>query len=334
MQVKFAYTVSGAAAVALMTASGTSDDSEAGLSSDGTATTLPDTLKAGMNDARGSGARAAGCANDNENGVRLAVAEIITQGRATGAGRLPARLPLSRRGALPMMGARPVGSRTTKPAARARRGVQAAAVGSRGAEAAVRPRMAHLPAGRAGASSFMNHRVQPDAHASGGPNTTDGPPATQASGSASRAKILVGDGVWAGEVGVRAQAAACDRAAVQTTCSSVAADDGPGSGKRAGTRFHTPLQVDVPCAYEAKCAHIDARQHADPIDAPRAPAAMPTDVRRGGPGLIASGGAGCRREGAFALHDVRDSHPAVLDAVKRQAGRTAGRHRVYPMVSS
>jgi branched-chain amino acid transport system substrate-binding protein len=160
-------------------------------------------------------------------------------------------------------------------------------------------------------------RLQPDAIMFGGMDATGGPFAKQAAALGIRAKILGGDGVCTDKVvelaGNAVQNLVCSEAGPALS----KMDKGADFEKKYEGRFHTPVQIYAPFAYDAVYVVVDAMKRANSIEAPKVLAAMPSTDYNGVIGHIAFDDKGDLKEGAITLYDFKGGKKAVLDVVKR-----------------
>lgn len=155
----------------------------------------------------------------------------------------------------------------------------------------------------------------PDAIMYGGMDATGGPFAKQAMALGIGAKILGGDGVCTGKVVELA-----DNAVQNLICSEAGLalsrmEKGADFEKSYEDRFHTPVQIYAPFAYDAVYVIVDAMKRANSIEASKVLAAMPSTDYRGVIGHIAFAPNGDLKEGVITLYDFKEAKKTVLDVV-------------------
>jgi branched-chain amino acid transport system substrate-binding protein len=158
--------------------------------------------------------------------------------------------------------------------------------------------------------------VQPDVIMFGGMDVTGGPFAKQAAALGIRAKILGGDGVCTDKVGELAGTAVQNLVCSEAGLALSKMDKGADFEKKYVARFHTPVQIYAPFAYDAVYVIVDAMKRANSIEAPKVLAAMPSTDYNGVIGHIAFDDKGDLKESAITLYDFKDGKKAVLDVVK------------------
>jgi branched-chain amino acid transport system substrate-binding protein len=295
MRVKFAYAVSAPAAVEMLTACSEKSDGEVGRGATSAATGHAAPLMG----------RIAYPGKHNENGARLAVENINTEGQASGGTRI----------------------QLAPDAQRPASGDDAAAYDSRFADRLAKPARAtgativireatNDEAADIRAILTTINSVQPDVSRSGGVDTTGGSRAKQAATFGIRAKILGGDGVCTDKVGELAGSAMHNPVCSEAEVVLSAMAPGVDFGQQTEDRSHTPVQIDAPFTYDVLCVIVDAMKRANSFDAPKVLAAMPSTGYNGVTGHIAIDHKGDLKEGAITLYDFRDSEAAVLDAVE------------------
>ncbi|MFM0290014.1 branched-chain amino acid ABC transporter substrate-binding protein [Paraburkholderia megapolitana] len=156
----------------------------------------------------------------------------------------------------------------------------------------------------------------PDAIMYGGMDATGGPFAKQARQLGVRARVLAGDGVCSGDLpnlaGTAADNVVCSEA-------GMALDRMPGGtafALRYQNRFHQPLQVYAPFAYDAVFIIVDAMQRAQSTDPAKTLAAMPATHYRGVIGETSFDAKGDLQHGAISLYTYKDGKKQLLDVVK------------------
>jgi len=158
--------------------------------------------------------------------------------------------------------------------------------------------------------------VQPDVIMYGGMDATGGPLTKQAAALGIGAKILGGDGVCTDKVGELAGSAVQNLVCPEAGLSLSRTTKGADFEKTFEDRFHTPVQIDAPFAYDAMYVIVDAMKRANSIDAPKVLAAMPFTDYNGVIGHIAFDDKGDLKGGAITLYNFKDSKKAVLDVVR------------------
>lgn len=306
MRVKFAYAVSIPAAVEMLTACSKKSDGMAGefasVTAEASASKAPIITICHATPLTG---RIADFGKDNENGARLAVQEITTQGLTVVGQKIQ-----------PELGAKLVAPMADAPAYGKGSADKSAKAAQASGTKTVAREATHDQATDVRAILTNIKRVQPDGTKSGRMHATGGPLAEQAAELDIRAKILGGDGVCTDKVGELAGSAGQNP--VSSKAALVLSDltQGVGFTKKDEDRFHTPVQSDAPFTYEALYVIVDAMKRANSIDAPEVLAAMPGAGYHRVTGHIAFDDKGDLKEGAITLYDFRDSNHAVLDAVE------------------
>ncbi|MFM0551610.1 branched-chain amino acid ABC transporter substrate-binding protein [Paraburkholderia sediminicola] len=156
----------------------------------------------------------------------------------------------------------------------------------------------------------------PDAILYGGMDATGGPFAKQARQLGVRAKILGGDGVCSADLPKLAGAAADN---VVCSEAGMALEKMPGGGafaRKYEARFHQPLQVYAPFAYDAVYIIVDAMQRANSIDPAKILAAMPSADYKGVIGETSFTAQGDLRHGAISVFSYKDGRKILLDVVR------------------
>ncbi|MFM0668880.1 branched-chain amino acid ABC transporter substrate-binding protein [Paraburkholderia sediminicola] len=156
----------------------------------------------------------------------------------------------------------------------------------------------------------------PDAILYGGMDATGGPFAKQARQLGVRAKILGGDGVCSADLPKLAGAAADN---VVCSEAGMALEKMPGGGafaRKYEARFHQPLQVYAPFAYDAVYIIVDAMQRANSIDPAKVLAAMPSADYKGVIGETSFTAQGDLRHGAISVFSYKDGRKILLDVVR------------------
>ncbi|WP_449180594.1 branched-chain amino acid ABC transporter substrate-binding protein [Trinickia sp. YCB016] len=156
----------------------------------------------------------------------------------------------------------------------------------------------------------------PDAILYGGMDATGGPFAKQARQLGVRAKILGGDGVCSTDVmklaGPAADNIVCSEA-------GMALEKMPGGvefARKYEARFHQPLQVYAPFAYDAVYIIVDAMKRANSVDAAKVLAAMPSTDYKGVIGETTFTAQGDLKHGVISVFSYKDDKKILLDVVR------------------
>ncbi len=156
----------------------------------------------------------------------------------------------------------------------------------------------------------------PDAIMYGGMDATGGPFAKQARQLGVRGKILGGDGVCSTDLPNLAGPASDS---VICTEAGMALEKMPGGAafvRRYEARFHQPLQVYAPFAYDAVYIIVDAMKRANSTDAAKVLAAMPATDYQGVIGETSFNAQGDLKHGAISVFSYKDSKKVLLDVVR------------------
>jgi branched-chain amino acid transport system substrate-binding protein len=156
----------------------------------------------------------------------------------------------------------------------------------------------------------------PDAILYGGMDATGGPFAKQARQLGVRAKILGGDGVCSTDV-VKLAGAAADN--IVCSEAGMALEKMPGGAafaRKYQARFHQPLQVYAPFAYDAVYIIVDAMKRANSIDAAKVLGAMPSAAYKGVIGETSFTAQGDLKHGAISVFSYKDGKKVLLDVVR------------------
>ncbi|SDG85243.1 hypothetical protein [Paraburkholderia phenazinium] len=309
MRVKFAYAVSIPAAVETLTASSKKSNgmADAGESA-ATMVEAPASRKVAIvtiDHATPLMGNIAHLGKDNENGARLVVEEMTTQGPAVDGQKIQPELDA--KCIAPRADAAAYGKGSADESANTARASSAKTV----AREATNDQATGI---RAILTNIK--RVQPGGIKSGRMHATGGPLTKQAAALDIRAEILGGDGVCTVKVGELAGSAGHNPVSSEAALVLSDMTQGAGFKQQDGGRSNTPVQSDAPFTYEALYVIVDAKQRANSIDAPEVLAAMPSAGYHRVTGHIAFDDKGDLKEGAITLYDFRDSKHAVLDAVE------------------
>jgi len=155
----------------------------------------------------------------------------------------------------------------------------------------------------------------PDVVMYGGMDATGGPFAKQAKQLGLRAKVLAGDGVCTDEL-----AGLAGTAADNVICSEagMALEKMPGGKQFASkyeARFHQPIQIYAPFAYDAVYVIVDAMKRANSIDPAKIVSAMPATDYHGVIGEIKFDSKGDLQHGVISLYDYKAGKKTLLDVV-------------------
>ncbi|MFP3180683.1 MAG: hypothetical protein RXS25_08015 [Paraburkholderia sp.] len=308
MRVKFAYAVSIPAAVEMLTACSKKSVGMAGAGEsavtmiEAPASKMPIVMIGHVTRLTGSIAQ---LGKDNENGARLAVEEITTQGLTVVCQKIQPELDAHRIAPTADVAADSKGSA----------GESAHTARASSAKTVAREATHDLAKGIRAILTNIK-RVQPDGMKSGRMHATGGRPAKQTAAPGSRAKILGGGGVCTVKVGELAGSAGQNPVSAEAAFVLSDMTQETAFYRQDGDRFHTLVQSDAPFTYEALCVNVDAMKRAHSIDAPEVLAAMPRAGYNRITGHIAFDDNGDLKEGAITLYDFKDSNQAVLDAVE------------------
>ncbi|MFM0122513.1 branched-chain amino acid ABC transporter substrate-binding protein [Paraburkholderia sp. RL18-101-BIB-B] len=156
----------------------------------------------------------------------------------------------------------------------------------------------------------------PDAILYGGMDATGGPFAKQARQLGVRAKILGGDGVCSSDLPKLAGAAADNVVCSEAGMALEKMPGGAAFARKYEARFHQPLQVYAPFAYDAVYIIVDAMKRANSIDAAKVVAAMPSADYKGVIGETSFTAQGDLRHGAISVFSYKDGKKILLDVVR------------------
>ncbi|SAK50980.1 extracellular ligand-binding receptor [Caballeronia hypogeia] len=160
-------------------------------------------------------------------------------------------------------------------------------------------------------------RVQPDVVMYGGMDVTGGPFAKEAAALGIKAKILAGDGVCTDELAELAGDAVQNIVCSEAGLALSKMDKGADFEKKYEARFHAPVQIYAPFAYDAMYVIVDAMKRANSIEASKVLAAIATTDYNGLTGHIAFDDHGDLKAGTITLYDFKDKKKDVLDVVKQ-----------------
>lgn len=154
---------------------------------------------------------------------------------------------------------------------------------------------------------------QPDVMMYGGMDFTVGPFAKQAASLNIPAKVLAGDGVC-GEDLSRVAGSATDH----IVCSEAGAGlekmpGGAAFSQRFEQRFHNPVQIYAPYAYDAIYVIVDAMKRSGSTDAARVLAAMPSTNFNGVIGNVQFDVRGDLKNGVISIYQYRGGKKTLVD---------------------
>lgn len=156
----------------------------------------------------------------------------------------------------------------------------------------------------------------PDAILYGGMDATGGPFAKQARQLGLRAKILGGDGVCSADLPKLAGAAADNVVCSEAGMALEKMPGGAAFARKYEARFHQPLQVYAPFAYDAVYIIVDAMKRANSTDPAKVVAAMPSADYKGVIGETSFTAQGDLRHGAISVFSYKDGKKILLDVVQ------------------
>lgn len=156
----------------------------------------------------------------------------------------------------------------------------------------------------------------PDAILYGGMDATGGPFAKQARQLGVRAKILGGDGVFSADLPKLAGAAADNVVCSEAGMALEKMPGGAAFARKYEARFHQPLQVYAPFAYDAVYIIVDAMKRANSIDPAKVVAAMPSADYKGVIGETSFTAQGDLRHGAISVFSYKDGKKILLDVIR------------------
>ncbi|WP_168790666.1 branched-chain amino acid ABC transporter substrate-binding protein [Paraburkholderia aromaticivorans] len=156
----------------------------------------------------------------------------------------------------------------------------------------------------------------PDAILYGGMDATGGPFAKQARQLGVRAKILGGDGVCSADLPKLAGAAADNVVCSEAGMALEKMPGGAAFARKYEARFHQPLQVYAPFAYDAVYIIVDAMKRANSIDPAKVVAAMPSADYKGVIGETSFTAQGDLRHGAISVFSYKDGKKILLDVIR------------------
>jgi branched-chain amino acid transport system substrate-binding protein len=156
---------------------------------------------------------------------------------------------------------------------------------------------------------------QPDAMMYGGMDFTVGPFAKQAEQLNINAKVLAGDGACGEQLSVTA-----GRATDRIICSEagLGLQKMPGGAafeKRFEARFHEPIQIYAPYAYDAVYLIAEAIKRANSIDRAHIVAAMPATNYNGVIGNVQFDQHGDLKNGVISIYQYRSGKKTLVDVV-------------------
>jgi branched-chain amino acid transport system substrate-binding protein len=157
---------------------------------------------------------------------------------------------------------------------------------------------------------------QPDAMMYGGMDFTVGPFARQAAQLGIKAKVLAGDGVC-GEQLSNTAGSATDHIICSEAGSGIEKMPGGAAFEtRFAARFHEPIQVYAPYAYDAVYVIVDAMKRANSYDPSRILAAMPATNHDGVIGNIQFDQHGDLKNGVISIYQYRSGKKTLVDVVR------------------
>ena len=156
----------------------------------------------------------------------------------------------------------------------------------------------------------------PDAILYGGMDATGGPFAKQARQLGVRAKILGGDGVCSTDVMKLAGPAADNIVCSEAGMALEKMPGGAEFARKYEARFHQPLQVYAPFAYDAVYIIVDAMKRANSVDAAKVLAAMPSTDYKGVIGETSFTAQGDLKHGVISVFSYKDGKKILLDVVR------------------
>ncbi|QCP54787.1 branched-chain amino acid ABC transporter substrate-binding protein [Trinickia violacea] len=156
----------------------------------------------------------------------------------------------------------------------------------------------------------------PDAILYGGMDATGGPFAKQARQLGVRAKILGGDGVCSTDVMKLAGPAADNIVCSEAGMALEKMPGGAEFARKYEARYHQPLQVYAPFAYDAVYIMVDAMKRANSVDAAKVLAAMPSTDYKGVIGETSFTAQGDLKHGVISVFSYKDGKKILLDIVR------------------
>jgi branched-chain amino acid transport system substrate-binding protein len=156
---------------------------------------------------------------------------------------------------------------------------------------------------------------RPDAIMYGGMDATGGPFAKQAAALGVRAKVFSGDGVCSGSLPDLAGPASDNVICSEAGMALEKMPGGQAFAKRFEARFHQPIEVYSPFAYDAVYIIADAMKRADSIDPAQVLAKMGSTDYQGVIGETAFDAHGDLKHGSISLFTYKDRKKVLLDVV-------------------
>ncbi len=156
---------------------------------------------------------------------------------------------------------------------------------------------------------------RPDAIMYGGMDATGGPFAKQAAALGVRAKVFSGDGVCSGSLPDLAGPASDNVICSEAGMALEKMPGGQAFAKRFEARFHQPIEVYSPFAYDAVTIIADAMKRADSIDPAQVLAKMGSTDYHGVIGETAFDAHGDLKHGSISLFTYKDRKKVLLDVV-------------------
>lgn len=155
----------------------------------------------------------------------------------------------------------------------------------------------------------------PDVIMYGGMDATGGPLAKQARQLGVRAKVLGGDGVCSGSLPDLAGNASENIICSEAGMALEKMPDGLGFAKKYEARFHQPMEVYSPFAYDAVYIIVDAMKRANSTDPTKVLAEMASTDYHGVIGETAFDSRGDLKHGAISLYTYKNGKKLLLDVV-------------------
>jgi branched-chain amino acid transport system substrate-binding protein len=156
---------------------------------------------------------------------------------------------------------------------------------------------------------------RPDAIMYGGMDATGGPFAKQAAALGVRAKVFSGDGVCSGSLPDLAGPASDNVICSEAGMALEKMPGGQAFAKRFEARFHQPIEVYSPFAYDAVYIIADAMKRADSIDPAKILAKMGSTDYHGVIGETAFDAHGDLKHGSISLFTYKDRKKVLLDVI-------------------